>query len=318
LGFGNYLEIGTWSLLFFQLMYKQIDSNKRKTIVLMTIFILFIFGLGWLFSKFYPDYGYNPLVFAIIISLVMSLVSYFSGDKIALMSAGARGPIEKHDNPYVYRMVENLCITAGLPMPKIYIIPDQAPNAFATGRDPQHASIALTEGIIDRLENEELEGVIAHELSHIQNYDIRIMMVVIVLVGIIAMLSDWLIRIHWFGGRRDKSSGEGQIGAVLLIIGVILAILSPLIANLIKLAISRKREYLADASGALMTRYPEGLASALEKISNYNVPLKRANNATAHLYIANPFGAKARSGIVKLFSTHPPIQDRISKLRGMA
>ena len=283
----------------------------------MMIFIIFIIGLGWVFQQMYPEYGYTPLIIAVIISIMMSIISYFSGDKVALASSGAKGPIKKSDNPYVYRMVENLCITAGLPMPKIYIIPDKAMNAFATGRDPKHASIALTQGIIDGLENEELEGVIAHELSHIKNYDIRMMMIVVVLVGVIALLADWMIRIRWFGGGR-KSRNSSKMQGFFILIGIILAILSPLIAQLIKLAISRKREFLADASGSLMTRYPEGLARALEKISINAKPLDRASNATAHLFIANPFGTRAKTGIKKLFSTHPPVEERIAKLRAMA
>jgi len=278
-----------------------------------------IIGLGWIFTQIYPEFGYLPIIIAVAVSILMSSASYFSGDKVALVAAGAKGPLEQNDNPYVYRMVENLCITAGIPLPKIYIIPDQAMNAFATGRNPAKASIALTQGIIDGLENEELEGVIAHELSHIKNYDIRLMMVVVVLVGIIALLADWMIRIQWFGGGRRKSSSSsgGNLGIIFLVIGIILAILSPIIAELIKLAISRKREFLADASGSLLTRYPEGLASALEKISQQTIPLKRANNATAHLYIASPFGAKATKGFKKMWSTHPPIEERVKELRGM-
>ncbi|OIO16338.1 zinc metalloprotease HtpX [Candidatus Kuenenbacteria bacterium CG11_big_fil_rev_8_21_14_0_20_37_9] len=301
-------------------MYSQIDVNKRKTVLFIIIFMVFITFLGWVFIRVYPEYGYGPIVIAIIISLIMASVSYFSGDKVALMSTGAKGPLKTTDNPYVYRMVENLCITAGAPMPKIYIIPDNSMNAFATGRDPGHASIALTQGIIDRLKNEELEGVIAHELSHIKNYDIRLMMIVVVLVGIIVILSDWFIRIRWYGGGR-RSSGKnsgGQIGVILMLAGVVLLVLSPLIAELIKLAISRKREFLADASGALLTRYPEGLARALEKISAQAIPLKRASNATAHLFISSPFGAKAGTGFKKLFSTHPPIEERVRALRSMA
>jgi heat shock protein HtpX len=298
-------------------MYKQITSNKRKSILLIVVFVIFIAALGWIFSQI-SDAGYSPLFFAVAISLVMALFSFYSGDKIALWTAGAKGPIEKNNNPYVYRLVENLCITAGLPMPKIYIISDPAPNAFATGRDPAHASIALTTGLIERLENEELEGVIAHELSHIKNYDIRLMMVVIVLVGVVALLSDWLLRFRFFGGRRSDRDGGGQIGAIMLLIGIALAIISPLIAQLIKLAVSRKREFLADADGSLLTRYPEGLARALEKISTYKEPMLRANDATAHLYIANPFGAKTQKFFHKLFSTHPPTEERIKTLREMA
>ncbi|MEK7084857.1 MAG: M48 family metallopeptidase, partial [Patescibacteria group bacterium] len=228
-------------------------------------------------------------------------------------------------NPYVYRRVENLCITAGTPMPKVHIIESAALNAFATGRDPEHASIALTTGIIDALKNEELEGVIAHELSHVKNYDIRVMTIVVVLVGTIALLSDFFFRIRFFssiggsafgggGGRRDSRGGGGQVGAIIMIVGIVLLILSPIIAELIKLAVSRRREYLADASGALLTRYPEGLARALEKISQSKTPLAHASAATAHLFISNPFKKHSVSG---LFSTHPPIEERVKKLRGM-
>ncbi|MBI5072115.1 M48 family metallopeptidase [Candidatus Falkowbacteria bacterium] len=297
-------------------MYKQITSNKRKSFLLIGIFIIFVIFLGWLFGQFTGD-SYGALVAAVAISLFMAVTSFYGGDKVALWTAGAKGPISKNDNPYVYRLVENLCITGGVPLPKIYLIPDQAPNAFATGRDPKHASIALTTGIMERLENEELEGVIAHELSHVKNYDTRLMMIVIVLVGIVALLSDWLLRFRFFGGRRSDREEGGQLGAILLIIGIVLAILSPLIAKLIQLAVSRKREFLADADGALLTRYPEGLAKALEKISNYKEPMKRANDATAHLYFANPFGAKTQNFFHKLFSTHPPAEERINILRKM-
>jgi len=295
-------------------MYNQIDSNKRRTVILMVLFVFIIILLGYVFGEI-SGYGYWGLGLAIVISLFMTAVSYFQGDKVALWSAGAQ-PIVKDDNPYVFRMVENLCITAGLAMPKIYIINDPAPNAFATGRSPEHASIALTSGIIEKLENEELEGVIAHELSHIKNYDIRLMMVVAVLVGMIVLISNWMFRLRGFGSRRNRSGG--QLVAILMLVGIVLALLSPLIAELIKLAVSRRREYLADASGALLTRYPAGLASALEKISSYSEPMRRANNGTAHLFIANPFGAKAARGLAHLFSTHPPIEDRVSKLRNMA
>lgn len=286
----------------------------------MMIFIVFVVALGFVFAQIYPDYGYAPMVLAIIVAGLMTTVSYFAGDKMALLAAGAKGPIRQEDNPYVYRLVENLCITAGVPLPKIYLIPDAGMNAFATGRDPKHSSIALTEGIIKGMENEELEGVIAHELSHIKNYDIRLMMVVVVLVGIIALLADWMLRARFFGGRSSNNENRsgGQLGAILMIVGIVLAILSPIIAELIKLAISRKREFLADASGSLLTRYPEGLARALEKIAGQNQPLMKANNATAHLYIINPFGAKAAKGWHKLWSTHPPVAERIKALREMA
>ena len=296
-------------------MYQQIDSNKRKTVILIIIFIVFVLLIGWLYGEI-TQTGYAGLTVAIIISLVMSTFSYFAGDKVALATAGAK-PITKEENPYVYRLVENLCITAGLPIPKIYIISDPNINAFATGRSPQFASIALTTGAIEKLENEELEGVIAHELSHVKNYDIRLMMVIIVSVGIIVLISDWLMR-GFFWRRSDNRERNGQIGIILLIAGIILAILSPLIAQLIQLAISRKREFLADADGALLTRYPEGLANALQKIEGENkLPLIHANNATAHLYIANPFG-QSKKFLSNLFSTHPPIEERIAKLRQMA
>lgn len=279
----------------------------------MVIFVIIILALGYFFGQ-YSDLGYGGLILAIIVSLIMALVSYYSGDKIALWTSGAK-PIAKADNPYVYRLVENLCITAGLSQPKIYLINDPAINAFATGRDPKHSSIALTSGAIEKLENEELEGVIAHELSHIRNYDIRLMMVVIVLVGTIALITDWFLRMRFFGFRgRDNNREGGQLGAILMLVGIILAILSPIIAQLIKLAISRKREYLADASGSLLTRYPDGLANALEKIKNENRPLQRSSSATAHLFIASPFSGKKIAG---LFATHPPIDDRIKKLREM-
>lgn len=281
----------------------------------MFAFILVIAALGWIASMYF-EAGYAPLGFAVVIATIMSLVSYYGGDKIALSMAGAR-PIEKNDNPYVYTMVENLAITAGLPMPKVYLIPDGALNAFATGRDPQHSSIALTTGIVEALENEELEGVIAHELSHVKNYDIRVMMIVIICVGIISIISDMATRQLFWGGRR--SSERNSAAPLLLIIGLIFIILSPIIARLMQLAVSRRREYLADASAALLTRYPEGLAKALEKIS-HSQPVERTSQATAHLYIGDPRGADTTTGksrFMHLFSTHPPIAERIARLRAM-
>jgi heat shock protein HtpX len=295
-------------------MYNQIDSNKRKTALLITVFLILIIALAW-FIGVYMNYGYGVFIFGVVFSIGTSMVSYYTGDKIALKSARAK-EIKQKDNPYVYRMVENLCITAGIPTPKVHIIDSPAMNAFATGRDPEHASIALTTGIIDALENEELEGVIAHELAHIKNYDIRLMTIVVVLVGMIALIADMFWRVRFFGGdrRSSDSKGGGQLGTIIMVIGIILLVLSPIIAEIIKLAISRKREFLADASGALLTRYPEGLAKALEKISQSNTPLKTANNATAHLFIANPFKKKR---FMSLFSTHPPIGERVRELRGM-
>ncbi|PJE57829.1 MAG: zinc metalloprotease HtpX [Candidatus Portnoybacteria bacterium CG10_big_fil_rev_8_21_14_0_10_36_7] len=293
-------------------MYNQIDANKRKTWFLIIIFIVVISLLGY-FLGYITEAGNGILVMAIVISIIMSLFGYFSGDKVALLTAGAK-QITETENPYVYRMVENLCITAGMPTPKIHIIEDDAINAFATGRDPKHASVAITTGAIQKLENEELEGVMAHELSHIKNYDIRLMTIVIILVGIIALISDIFLRMTFFGGgKRDNNKGGHPI---MLIIGIALIILSPIIAQLIKFAVSRKREYLADASGSLLTRYPEGLARALEKIKNDHAVLKRANNATAHLYISNPF-LGTKKFLANAFATHPPLADRINQLRGM-
>lgn len=300
-------------------MYNEIASNKRKSVFLALIFIVIIIALGWVFDQLYGNgRGNGGMVLAILIALIMTMISYFSGDKIALSVSGAK-EIQHDDNKYLFHLVENLCITAGTPMPKIYIIPDPAINAFATGRDPKHASIAVTDGALAKLNNEELEGVIAHELSHVKNYDIRFMMLVAVMVGAIAIFADIMLRSGGFmrGGNRDNNRDNGsQLFAILMIAGIILAILSPLIAELIKLAISRKREYLADASGALLTRYPEGLASALEKISADNQPMRKTSSATAHLFIANPFKG-GRKKISALFSTHPPIEDRIQKLRTM-
>lgn len=292
-------------------MYNQIASNKRKSYLLMLLFFVILVGISWAYSQYFgTDSGYSMVIFAVILAVCMNLVSFYAGDSIALNIAGAK-QLDKEKNPYVYRMVENLSITAGLPLPKIYIISDPAMNAFATGRDPKHASIALTTGIIEGLENEELEGVIAHELSHVKNYDIRLMMIVIVCVGVIALLADWMTRSFFWRNRDNNERGNN---GVFLIIGLVLAILSPIFAKLIQLAISRKREFLADASGALLTRYPEGLARALEKISSQKKALRRVNKATAHLYIANPFGSEK---MANLFSTHPPVAARLAALRSM-
>jgi heat shock protein HtpX len=296
--------------------YTQIASNKRRSVFLIAIFIIIIVGLAYVFSRAYQA-GIGYVFLAIIFSVLMALMGYYSGDKIALWTAGAI-PVTKEQNPYLVRIVENLCITAGLPMPKVYVIPEQMINAFATGRDPKHASIAVTQGAIDNLENEELEGVIAHEMSHVGNYDVRFMTLVAVLVGIISLLANWFIRINFFGGRRSSNDrGGGNVGMIFFLIGIILSILAPIAATLIQLAVSRKREFLADASGVQLTRYPEGLARALEKIAQQDARIKHASNATAHLYIANPFGAVTAKGLGKLFSTHPPIEERIKILRGL-
>lgn len=294
-------------------MYNQIAANKRKTIILIAFFLVVIWGIGALFGKAYgsPWHGIVP---AVALSLIMTLISYYSGDKIALASAHAQ-EIQAQDNLYLWRMVENLSITQGMSMPRVYIMNDPSINAFATGRDPKHASIAVTTGALEKLQNEELEGVLAHELSHVKNYDILVMTIVIVLVGVIALLSDWFVRMNIWGGRSDRDDRNGN--GIFFIVGIVLMILAPIIAQLIKLAVSRQREYLADASGALLTRYPEGLASALEKIATEHISTKSANQATAHMYFSNPFlGSRAR--LSGLFSTHPPIEDRIARLRGMA
>jgi len=297
-------------------MYNQIDSNKRNSFLLIFFFMIVVIGLGWLFS-----YQFNNqliLVIAVIWAVTQALVSYYYSDKITLAISSAH-EVKHSDNPQLYHIVENLCITAGLPVPKVYIINDSAPNAFATGRDPKHAVICVTTGLLSKLNKTELQGVIAHELSHVGNYDIRFMTIVVILVGFLALLSDWFLRWSWWGGGRRRD-GDNQLGGIMFLIAIILAILSPIIATLIQLAISRKREYLADASGALLTRYPDGLASALEKISKDKEPLEAANKATAHLYISNPFKqgeSRSVGWLSKLFNTHPPIKDRIKKLREM-
>jgi len=295
-------------------LYHVAEKNVRKTWFLMTFFLVFIIGLGWLFSYILE----SPVILigAAIFSILMSFTSYWYSDKIVLSITGAK-LIKKSDNPTLYRIVENLCITTGLPFPKIYIMKESQPNAFATGRNAKHAVVAVTQGLLDKLEKTELEGVIAHELSHIKNKDMLLQTMVVVLVGIIAMASHIFLRISFYGGGRKRDS-KGNAGAIIFVLGIVAAVLAPIAANLIKLAVSRKREFLADASGALITRYPEGLARALEKIAKDPSPMKKANNATAHLYIANPFrGKQAKSWFTRLYSTHPPVEERLKALRGM-
>jgi len=290
-------------------LYTQAESNVRKTWFLITAFLVLVILLGWSLSYIFE----SPIILyiAVVISVVMSFSSYWHSDKIILSMTNSK-PIKKQDHPELYRIVENLSITAGLPMPKVYIINDSSPNAFATGRDPKHGVVCVTQGLLDKLEKSELEGVIAHELSHIGNRDILLGSVIVVLVGLIALLSDLAIRSLFFNrGRRDD---KGNLGMIMLFIGIIAAILAPLAASLLRLAISRKREFLADASGALLTRYPEGLARALEKISQDPISLKAASNATNHLFIASPLKGKKVS---KLWMTHPPIEERVKALRQM-
>lgn len=286
-------------------MYSQIASNKRKTVYIMLIFLIVIVAIGYGYSLYFNDTSSLHYIFGF--AIIYTLISYFASSKVALSLNGAK-EIQKKDNPRLYRIVENTSITTGLPMPKVYIIEDSAPNAFATGRNPEHSYVAATTGLLELLSDTELEGVIAHEFGHIQNYDIRVMMIVFACVSIIGLLSDMFIRMMWFGGDDDNRS---PIGAL---VGIAVAILAPLVALLVQLAVSRRREFLADATGALTTRYPEGLASALIKLEKTGTVLKRQNSSTAHFFISNPLKSKSFS---KLFSTHPPIPVRVEKLRQM-
>jgi len=296
-------------------LYTQAESNIRKTWLLITGFLILIIALGWLFSYLLNDQIF--LTLALILAFSQSFISYWYSDKIVLSLTRAI-PIEKKDNPELYRVVENLAITAGLPAPKIYILNEAQPNAFATGRDKNHASIAVTRGLLERLDRTELEGVISHELSHIGNKDMLLQTMVVILVGVVSLLSNWFLRMgRWGGLRRRDEEREGNL--IFLIFAIMAAILAPLAATLIQLAISRKREFLADASGALLTRYPEGLARALEKIASNPNPLRVANNTISHLFIASPFrGREALGWIANLFSTHPPIEERVKILREMS
>lgn len=285
-------------------MYSEIASNKRKTVLLMAVFALLVGGLSWLASMYFGE----PLVtpFVLIGAGLYALITYFIGSKMALSINRAK-QIQKRDNPRLWRIVENLSITEGIPMPKVYIMDDPAPNAFATGRDPKHAVVAATTGLLDMMNDSELEGVMAHEIGHVKNYDIRVSMVAFALVAVIGILADIMLRVAWF---RD----DDDVPPIVLVFGIIGAILAPIIATLIQLAISRRREYLADASGALTTRHPEALASALQKIGSYGGQMKRANSSTAHLFFANPL---KKSSIASLFSTHPPVAERIKRLSTM-
>ena len=281
---------------------------------MMIGFVVFITLVVWVLGEA-MGYGRSWIAIGLIFSLMTSLGSYFWGDQVILAMSGAREANRQTDFDF-FTVTENLAMAAGLPKPKLYVIPDTAMNAFATGRDPNHAIVCATSGILERLDRRELEGVIAHELSHIKNYDIRLMLIVGVLVGTLAFLADWFLRSLWWGGRRDRENRSG--GGIFLVVGIVLAILSPILATIIQLAISRQREYLADASGAFITRYPEGLARALEKLSNDKEVLEAATNATAHLYITNPFkGKDFGSWFANIFNTHPPIEERIKRLRAM-
>lgn len=290
-------------------VYTHKSENVRKTWTLMFSFLVLIIALGWFIGNYYSSP--EILFVAVAFSLVMNVVSYWNSDKIIMAISGAR-EMKKEEDLELFRIVENLSITAGLPIPKIFLIDDPSPNAFATGRDEKHSAVAVTSGLRGLLDKSELEGVIAHELSHIGNRDTLLATVIVILVGFVSLLSDFFLRGFHLGGRNRDS---GKAGGVLAIIGIILVLLSPIIATLIQLAISRKREFLADASAVLLTRYPEGLASALKKISGFSEPMQKAHPATAHLFFASPFGSK-NSGFLKLFATHPPVEDRIKAIVG--
>jgi len=298
-------------------IYEHISANRRRTWLLMFLFVFFVAGLAELVALVLGG-GYIAGLIVLILAGLFVAISYYSASSLVLSMSQAK-EVKHDENPDLYHIVENLCIGSGLPMPKVYVIEDTAPNAFATGRDPQHARVVVTSGLLQKLDRLELEGVIAHELSHIKNYDIRLMTLVVVLVGLAALLADFLLRFTWFGtGRRpsNRGRGEGMGGALILAVAVLAAILAPLAAQFMRFAVSRGREYLADASGALLTRYPEGLARALEKIVADKEPLEVANKATAHLYIANPLKGH-ESWANNLFSSHPPIEERIRRLRAM-
>lgn len=294
-------------------LYTHQSSNIWKTWFLMAVFLVLVIAIGWFVSMYFG----NPLILYVAVgfAILMNITSYWFSDRLVVAMTGAR-PITRGEHTELWNVVENLSITAGLPMPKVYIVEDAAPNAFATGRNPEHAVVAVTSGLLAILDRSELEGVVAHELAHIGNRDMLVSTVAVVLAGFVAIIADLLMRSMMFGGG-DR---DNKAGAIFLILGIVGIILAPIAAQLIQLAISRKREYLADASGALLTRYPEGLASALEKISRAGRPMQRANNATAHLFIADPFGGEKKGighRIHGLFQTHPDAADRVRILRGM-
>ncbi len=294
-------------------MYSEIDSNKRKTVLLMFGFFVFVgaiaFGVGWYMHSYYIT------IFALVFAVGYIFWSYYASDKLALSVNNAR-QIEKADNIRLWRIVENLAITDGLPMPKVYIIDDPAPNAFATGRDPKHAGVTVTTGLLDIMDDNELTGVIAHELGHVQNYDIRVSMIAFGLVAVVSIISDTVLRWMFWGGVSSDGDGDSDSvsNPIVLAVGIVAIVLAPIVATMIQLSISRKREYLADATGALTTRYPQGLASALQKISDHGSAMQKQSASTAHLFFANPL---KKGSFTSLFSTHPPIEDRIAKLQEM-
>ena len=286
-------------------MYSAIRANKRNTVIIMMVFLLLIGGLGALAGYLYDDYFIAGIV--LFIAIIYALIEYFAASRMAISMAGGR-EIKKQDNPTLWNVVENLAIANGQPMPRVFIIDDPSPNAFATGRNPQHSYVAATTGLLQLMDKRELTGVMAHEMSHVKNYDIRVSMIVFGLVSAVAFISDFFMRMAWFGGDSDDDDN----GSAMLIFGLVAAILAPIVAGLVQLAVSRQREYLADSSAALLTRDPEGLAMALRKLQANSRPMRRQNTAMAHLYINNPL----RSGFFsRIFSTHPPIEDRIARLR---
>jgi len=295
-------------------MYEQIASNKRKSFVLVAFFLAMIFVLAWVFAEL-AGLGRPGIIIALVIAVGVSFMSYYGSDNITLAISHAR-PATKEEFPHLFYVVEGLAIAAGVPAPRCYVIDDTAPNAFATGHNPKNSIICVTTGLLQKMDRAELEGVIAHEMSHIKNLDIRLMTLTVVMIGIVALLSDWIMRTFMWGGRGRGSRDKSGAGAIFLIIGVVMALLSPIIAQFIRLAISRKREFLADASGAMLTRYPAGLASALRKLEADTEPLEAANKATAHLYIVNPL-KNVKGAVNRLFSTHPPIEERIAALEKM-
>jgi len=296
-------------------MYEQIARNKWKSFFLIIFFLCLIFALSWVFGEL-TGLGPHGLVIAVIIAIAVTFGSYYASDKIVLAISRAK-PVKKEDYPYLYNVVEGLTIAAGLPKLRCYIIDDTAPNAFASGRNPKNSVIVVTKGLLEKLNRAELEGVIAHEMSHIKNYDILVQTLAVVMVGIVALLSDWILRSLFWGRGRRRSDSKGRGGAeIFIVVGLVLAVLSPMIAQLLRLAISRKREFLADANGAFLTRYPPGLASALKKLAADREPLEAANKATAHLYIVNPL-KDFKGKVNKLFSTHPPVEERIAALEKM-
>jgi heat shock protein HtpX len=295
-------------------MYEQIRSNKRRSFVLVLFFVVLIFGLTWVFEQV-MGFGQAGLILAVIIASISALAGYYGSDKVVLGISRAHRA-SREDYPYLYNVVEGLAIAAGVPTPQCYVIDDTAPNAFATGRDPAHSVICVTTGLLQKMNRAELEGVIGHEMSHIRNFDIRLQTLAVVMVGIVALLSDWILRGFFWGGGRRGGRSKGNAGAILLIIGLVMAALAPLASQLIRLAISRRREFLADAGSAELTRNPAELASALRKIAADTEPLEAANKATAHLFIVSPL-KDFRTRVNSLFDTHPPIEERIKALEGM-